>query len=316
MTKAGKDVPATGEFPMFLKPMSLKISERRVGRVTILCLRGRITLGPEWKCLDDTVRELVSQGNREILLNLADVSYVDSMGLFALVQAFTVTGQAGGSLRLLGPNKNLQDLLQITKLTTVFEVFESEEEAVRSFGVSTMCCLCPVCQHPSQPSLLDERLERWPTQTCGNCLSRFEARFSADSHDQAQVESLCLATYENEYLQILPGPPLTLQVVGRLDLFSAAALRKAWRALPTPRRVLFDIRQATEISDAGRDALLALLANSEEEARATISLEGLGQEMIKTFAIDPPVYSERATALAALGDVSDMPAWTIQVVRR
>jgi anti-anti-sigma regulatory factor len=239
---------------------------------------------------------------------------MDSCGFGELFRANTAAKDAGGNLKLLGLTRKIHDMLRITKTYNVIGAFENEEDALKSFAVSPTYCLCPVCQHPSQPSLVDKWIEWWPTQLCGNCLSRFEARFCPDSREQAQVQSLCLPTYENECLQILPGTPFTLQIVGRLDLFSSSALEKAWHSLPAPRKVLFDLRQATEISDAGRSALLTLLANSEEEARATISVEDLGQEQMKAFPIEPPVYTERAAALAALGNVSDTPAWTIRVV--
>jgi len=295
----------------FVPFLTLKIPRRRRGEVTILDLSGPMTLGAESGHLRDAVRQLLREGSRSILLNFRDVYHIDSSGLEHLLGASVAAHKAGGSLKLSGLTKKLHDVLHLSRLLTVFDVFETEEEALRSFGVPPMYCLCPVCKHSSQPSLLDER-GCWPPQACGNCGSRFELQASRPSQDQAVVKSVRLQTYESEYLQIRALVPFWVQVVGRLDLFSSSAFEKAWKALPTPRRVLFDLGQTTEISDAGRNALLALLANKEEDARVTISVEGFAQ---KTFPIEPPMYSERAGALAALGDVSDTPAWIIQVIR-
>lgn len=113
--------------------MSLKTANRQVDGVTIVDLNGRIVLGEATTALREILQNLVSQGQKKILLNLADVSYIDSSGLGALVSGYTtLTGQAG-QLKLLNLTKKVQDLLQITKLLTVFEVFSDESAAVRSF---------------------------------------------------------------------------------------------------------------------------------------------------------------------------------------
>jgi anti-sigma B factor antagonist len=95
---------------------------------------GRITLGEGSSVFRETLRELVTKGQKKVLLNLADVSYIDSSGIGELVSGFTSVTNQGGQLKLLNLNKRVQDLLQITKLYTVFEVFEDEAAAVRSFA--------------------------------------------------------------------------------------------------------------------------------------------------------------------------------------
>jgi anti-sigma B factor antagonist len=101
--------------------------------VTIVDINGKITIGAGAVDLRDTVRELLNQGWSKILLNLADVSYVDSSGIGELVSAFTTVNNQGGKLKLLKLTNKMQDLLQITKLITVFEVFDNENEAIASF---------------------------------------------------------------------------------------------------------------------------------------------------------------------------------------
>ena len=113
--------------------MSLKASNRQVDGVTVVDLSGRIVLGEGSEILRETLRDLVSRGQKKLLLNLGDVNYIDSSGLGALVSGYTtVTGQQG-QLKLLKLTKKVHDLLQITKLLTVFEVFDDENLALKSF---------------------------------------------------------------------------------------------------------------------------------------------------------------------------------------
>jgi anti-sigma B factor antagonist len=111
----------------------MQISERESGAVTILDLSGKVTLGDGDTLLKDKLHSLLHQGKKNVLLNLGDVSYVDSAGLGAIVAAYTTVTREGGALKLSNVTKKLQDLLSITKLLTVFETFDSEDEAVRSY---------------------------------------------------------------------------------------------------------------------------------------------------------------------------------------
>lgn len=113
--------------------MSVKLSVRQVGDVSVIDAAGRITLGEGSSAFRDQIRGLPAKGNDKILVNLADVSYIDSSGIGELVSAFTTLTNQGGQLKLLHLNKRVKDLLQITKLYTVFEVFDDEAAAVRSF---------------------------------------------------------------------------------------------------------------------------------------------------------------------------------------
>lgn len=114
--------------------MSMKVSTRQVDGVTILDLSGRITLGEGSVTLRDAIRDLVNKGEKHILLNLGDVSYIDSSGIGELVSAYTSVKNAGGELKLLNLTKKVHDLLQITKLYTVFDVKDDEASAVGSFS--------------------------------------------------------------------------------------------------------------------------------------------------------------------------------------
>lgn len=114
--------------------MSVKLTTRQVGDVTVMDANGRITLGEGSSTFRDTIKDLTARGNKKLLLNLGDVSYIDSSGIGEMVSGFTSVTNQGGQLKLLNLNKRVKDLLQITKLYTVFEVFDDEAAAVRSFS--------------------------------------------------------------------------------------------------------------------------------------------------------------------------------------
>src|SRR5580700_4598489 len=112
----------------------MKAITRQVDGVTVVDLSGRITLGEGSVVLRDTIKDLLGKGHKKILLNLGDVSYIDSSGIGELVSAFTSVRNQGGELKLLNLTKKVHDLLQITKLYTVFDVKDDEPGAISSFS--------------------------------------------------------------------------------------------------------------------------------------------------------------------------------------
>ena len=111
----------------------MQIDERIVDGITILDLKGKMTLGEGDELLKDKINSLVMQNRRRILLNLADVPYIDSAGLGEVVRTYTTVSRQGGQLKLVNLTKRITDLLSITKLLTVFETFESEADALKTF---------------------------------------------------------------------------------------------------------------------------------------------------------------------------------------
>src|SRR3954462_6262690 len=111
----------------------MKASNRQVDGITVVDLSGRITLGEGSVVLRDTLRDLLAKGEKSLLLNLGDVTYIDSSGIGELVSAFTTVRNQGGELKLLNLTKKVHDLLQITKLYTVFDVKDDEATAIQSF---------------------------------------------------------------------------------------------------------------------------------------------------------------------------------------
>ncbi len=113
--------------------MQLKLNSRNVDGVTVVDCNGRIVFGEESALLRDTLKQLIKE-NSQIVLNLGGISYIDSGGLGTLVALYTTAQSADGSVKLANLTQRVDDLLQVTKLLTVFEVFDSEEKAIQSFG--------------------------------------------------------------------------------------------------------------------------------------------------------------------------------------
>jgi anti-sigma B factor antagonist len=114
--------------------MSLKINIRETADAAILYMSGRVSLGDAVADLRDSIREALASDQKNILLNLAEVSYIDSSGLGQLIGSYATVTNRGGQMKLLNLQKRVNDLMQITKLLTVFETYTNEEEALRSFA--------------------------------------------------------------------------------------------------------------------------------------------------------------------------------------
>jgi anti-sigma B factor antagonist len=112
----------------------MQIEERVVDDVTILDLKGKMTLGEGDELLKDKINSLISQGHKKIVINLEAVPYIDSAGLGEIVRTYTSISRQGGKLKLLNVSKRIQDLLVITKLITIFDSYDDEKEAVASFS--------------------------------------------------------------------------------------------------------------------------------------------------------------------------------------
>lgn len=114
--------------------MSMKATTRQVDSIVVIDVSGRITLGEGCVQLRQLIRDELARGNKNILVNLADVTYIDSSGIGELVSAFTAVSNQGGQLKLLNLTKKVHDLLQITKLYTVFDVHDDEAKAIASYS--------------------------------------------------------------------------------------------------------------------------------------------------------------------------------------
>jgi anti-sigma B factor antagonist len=295
--------------------VTFRIAERQAGDVTILDIAGNLTLGTS-STFRDTLWKLVQEGKSKLLINMQGVHYIDSSGIGELVSAYTTVKNRGGVIKVMTLRNKPRDLLQITKLYTVYETFGGESAALRSFqpGLSLLYCTCPVC-HRRADSMAEDDCDL-TSQICPVCGAGFTIDPPIRGSASVPVRNARIESFLDEYFEIVSGPPFMVKVIGRLNLFTTFALQKAWNAVPTPRRMVFDLAQATEVDDEGRRALLALLETmGEESTRATVSVEGLAREHAEAFPAEPPFYSNRGEAVAALGDISDTPKWCVSVER-
>jgi anti-sigma B factor antagonist len=290
--------------------MSIRIVRRALGDITILDCIGRISLGEGSSTFREAIRDLVCSGRKKIILNYSGVTHQDSSGNGELVSAFTTVANRGGSLVVLNLTKRVQDLLKMTKLYTMFEVFEDEARAIRYLESCPLHCLCPICGALSSPPLLDA--SSWLPQTCrdSNCGAWFTLGPDARNPAVDLIERAQITTYPDEYFEIVGGAPFKIIIAGRLNLFTSPGLSKLWRALPA-RIALFDLHLVTEITPEGRDVLLRLIAQPGKDEGAAISIQGLAPNWAQVLLSSPRVYPDDAAAFAALGRLlPEIPCWT------
>jgi anti-sigma B factor antagonist len=289
--------------------MSLKIAERSVRDVTVLDISGRLTQGEESSAFRDVVRRLLAHGHNKILVNLFGVDYIDSTGLGTVFSSNTSVRNQGGSLKLLNLTKKVHDLLQVTKLYMVCEVFVDEDEAIKSFEFPRFRGRCPVCGN----LVLLVRREGgiWTPALCDKCDAGFSVVAAAGVTEEVFITSLRIQTYMDEYLEILPGSPFTLNIIGRLDLFSSSAVTKAWGLLPSPRKVILDLGGA-EIDGDGLETLIALSTHTKDDEKLAVPLDSVFRQT-DIFPAGPPFYRSRAAALEALGSLRSPSRWPVRV---
>jgi anti-sigma B factor antagonist len=294
--------------------MALKFTTHMVGDVSILRLDGRIVLGEESSSLEAIIRSLISDQRRKIILNVANVTFLDSAGNGKLAAAHHYIRSKGGVLKLCHLGGKLLETLQVTKLLSIYDCYYTEADALKSFDSPSLYCFCPACGERCGPSRTHAGY--WVEQSCNNpsCGAQFSIGDSQRSKDLASITRLTFQTYQNESFEIRADHPFKCQILGRLDLFSSSALQKSWLAIPSPRRVVFDLQRTTEINDAGRTALITLLAGKEDGSKATVSLEGLGPEQMAAFPNGAPFFRRMADALKSLGNVSDSPRWQARII--
>lgn len=291
----------------------ISIRKRQVGDITILDLQGRITLGEGSRALRESIKDLLNEGKRKIILNMGDVSYIDSSGFGELVAAFTTIRNQTGKLVLVNLTRKVSDQLQITKLFTVFEVYYAESEALSAF-LPRRLAHCPVCSYFSTPPRLSNEAV-WAPQSCRSpgCRTQFTLESSASSDLLGAVKNVRIETYTNEYLEILSGDPITVRIIGRLDYFASSAFRRLGRLLSKHRKVLFDLSETTDVDAGGRDALLFFVADATHGFQAVVSLEGFNKQNLEVFAESPNCYLKRHDALKALGGGSIATTWTTTI---
>jgi anti-sigma B factor antagonist len=262
----------------------MKIDERQVGDVVVLDLTGKITLGEGDELLKDKLNSLLSQGYKAFILNMEGVPYIDSAGNGEMVRSFTTVSRQGGTIKFLNLTKRILDLWSITKLLTVFEIYESEHEAVTSFRTVTLEVSCPLCKPAMWMGYLGTRF----LLSCTQCDTRFSPHVSPGMLaplEQMSVRTSRVVTapvtdlwwftyYENGYgpegVHLTFGRPTTVAITGRLDLFVFDIVQLAWEAMPRPRRVLFDMTHVRLASPVGRARLDELCASADAGSRGVV----------------------------------------------
>lgn len=292
--------------------MAFRISTRQVGDVTILDLSGRITLGQGTVVLRDAVRDALAKGAIKILFNMSEIAYIDSAGNGEMVSLLTTIKNFGGHAKLFGLGKKIHDLMQITKVLTVYEVADGEKSAIEAFGSHDGSrCECPICGEFcisfAKPVTRSFRF------LCGNCRADCWVSYS-DSAGVASIESLRIQTYSGEQIRVLTGKFLTATIDGRLDLFVLTTLRKIWDKIPGVQKLIIDLGCTTDIDDDGWEGLHLLLQSTAERIQAVVSLENVRSEIIAGRIIRPPIYASRIAAREALGNDSSKLIWHVKTL--
>jgi anti-sigma B factor antagonist len=296
--------------------MSLKLRERQIGDVTIVDLGGRMTLGTDSSDFSDLIGRLLPAGKTKIILNMSDVMSLDSLGVSVIASTSMRASRAGGALKLLAPSVRLRDLFKIMRFDRLFEVFDDEEMALRSFApeMPVRHCRCPVCQtrmSPASPGGV-----HWERQMCPSCGARVQVGHVAGSGNAVRVMEVEVPTYEAEYFHVTCDRPVTVSVVGRLDSFAWSTLVGLWSAIPSPKRVLFHLDERAEISASGWTKLMALVGATDGADRAAVlldSVDRLPEELRWSFAETPGVSAQRTTAISALGETDADAPWLTDV---
>jgi anti-sigma B factor antagonist len=280
----------------------MRIDERVFGDVTILTMQGKIVLDEGHDLLRDTINNLVGQGRKKLVLDWADVPYIDSAGLQETVRAYMTCSRQGVSLKFCNLTPRLTDLFSITKLLTVFDTYDSIDDAVATFSTTRFEVSCPACKPLTWIAYVGTRF----LLSCTDCDARFSPRVSPDtfapleetSADASRVVTAPVSDlwwftyYENGYgpegVHLTLAPPSTVAISGRLDLFAFDVVRMAWDAVPRPRRVLFDTTHVRLASPAGQARLDQLCASTDASRSVVVATPG-----------------ERDRAIAALGSLEN-----------
>lgn len=298
------------------------ISTRIVRDIVIVDMNGGLREGASARALHDEVRRLLDSNAKKVALNLRNVPYADSTGIGELVSAMTAAEKVGSRLTLLSPSQSIHSLLQITKLSTVVQVWSDEELALQAFDTAGQYCKCPPCGNLSRPPCLDNNLTtstRWTDQLCPVCGVRFSQDWKREVDTKGRrfpLGNLKVPTYEDEYFSVVAGPPFQVFIHGRLNLFSSSALGSVWSTIPEPRRIIFDLRSAAKIDVPGFEALLGLLSAAEQTAKTYVCVASISQLLSAKSVLSERVVETPEAALEAMGDVSDTPDWMGNVVER
>jgi anti-sigma B factor antagonist len=288
----------------------MTITQKDVGDVTVLELDGRFTLSESGGTVRARVTDLSGRGRNKVVLDLRNVSYVDSSGLGEIVQAFTYLQKAGGALLISRPSTAQLEQYAMTKLSAVFAVFPSIEDAVREFGdVQHVHVVCPACHVAPRIKLAMRHI--YANVTCPACAAGFRVRAMADAASDpnkseqrqltASLSQLRLPTYDTEYVDVTPGDPSWVKMT-RLDAFTVDMIEKAYTLLRDPLRVLFDVGFVSDSTSAGITRLTTRCERRQKgEAFAVYAHHNMDQRAVcKLLSPHFAIYRDWSTADNAL----------------
>lgn len=279
--------------------ISVRIEKRELHNVTVLDVKGSITLSEGGDMiLKDSVTSLLGAGCNTIVVNLAEVQYIDSSGLAAIVQVYATSTHLGVPLYYSHPSARLQDLFQLTKLVTIFEVL-SPEDLVGHLTDRRIVASCPSCE-PDSWIALRAGPEYQPCRRCGIQL-KLSSWPSVPEGGEADVECEILRapTYDDEYVRLVIATTQTISVEGRLDLFASEVVTRIWHLVPPPRRVVFEVAQS-QYTEAGLQPLLDLCAIADESNRSAIVITGVTDQSRDSLPRHPAVHERSSDAESAL----------------
>jgi anti-sigma B factor antagonist len=300
---------------MIKHPRRRRLKVEEVGDVTVVNFVDKKLLDEQnIQIIKEQLIGLVTEGGRtRLVLSFSNLEYVGSPFLGPLVLLHRHLKLAHGKLVLCDIKPDFYELLEITKLHLFFTVTQTEQQALACFRERWLQTSCPVykCSALVRSSAnLDFQSPHSASvwlPTCPSCGARLALELSQDSGDKgtpAALRRLTLPTYDGEQVELeLRDGVFWLRVAGRLDLFAAEVLERAWRTVPTPRRLVVDLRPTTELTGPGRAALRALLSEQNEGSRGSVLLDLAKSEQVAAFRGDPAAHTSPAAAEASIDNV-------------
>ena len=264
--------------------------------------------------MKDCVTALLESSCKKIVVNLAEVQYIDSSGLAAIVQIYATSVHLGVRLYYSHPSARLYDVFQLTKLATIFDVI-SPEDLVRHLADERLVASCPSCGPDSWVSLR-VGLEYQPCRRCGIQL-KLSSWPSVPEGGEVDVECAILRTpaYDDEYVRLVIGTTQTITVEGRLDLFASEVVTRIWHLVPPPRRVVFEVAQS-QYTEAGLQPLLDLCAIADESNRSAIVITGVTDQSRDSLPRHPALHERSSDAESSLfPSGSQLPTLRLRVRR-
>lgn len=286
--------------------MGLEVSKRLVNSTVVMGLRGRITLGEGSSILRDAVREAIAVDRpKAFILDMSGVKYIDSSGIGELVSTFTVVKNSlGYRLFLCHPRIKTLDLLQITKLATVFRLVATVETALSGVESEQLLFICPVDTCEAW-SLLQPDVEY---QVCARCKSEYRFNVDESGKPKASIGHVHMSSYPGCSVSFTPGKVPTITLTGSVDLYVTNILDRAWRTMEWRVRMgIFDLTTATEITEKAVWRLLKIARNSQVAGAGFIVLP---PSHPLASINEPNVYADLKKAHDAFGEDSGVGVTT------